>query len=132
MTARLDNAIGRISLPLAYDYVGKPRNMILEDSPALHMAYTTIHQLQLVEDHLAELDPERWMQVRFEDLIAEPTSCVGRVSTWLGLPRRKHALEDLVGPIGAIEPETAYPREVAAETKAILDSLRMRYGYVRG
>jgi hypothetical protein len=34
MTARLDNHIGQVTLPLAYDWVGRPRGMIRQDSPA--------------------------------------------------------------------------------------------------
>ena len=48
MTARLDNHIGRVTLPLGYRYSGLDVATILSDSPALHMA----EAVRLFSDHL--------------------------------------------------------------------------------
>ncbi len=129
MTARLDNSIGRISLPLAYDYIKRPRNMILEDSPALHMAYTTIHQLEIISSQLAEISLNRQMQIRFEDIIETPTACVERVSSWLGVTRAKSTLEGVVDP-ERIQKKIIYPPDIAEKVETVLYSLRMGYGYI--
>jgi hypothetical protein len=130
MTARLDNSIGRISLPLAYDFIGRPREMILEDSPAMHMAYTTIHQLKLVGGQLADISPDRQMQIRFEDIIETPTDCVERASSWLGLARKKYTLEGVVDPQRIQNPKVIYPPDVAEKVENVLCSLRTDYGYI--
>ncbi len=130
MTARLDNSIGRISLPLAYDYIGKPRKKILEDSPALHMAYTTIHQLELVASQLSDHSMDRGMQIRFEDIIERPTDCLERVSKWLGLTREKNTLEGFIDPVRIQRPRVIYSSDVERKVDNILHSIRVKYGYV--
>jgi len=130
MTARLDNSIGRISLPLAYDCIGRPRKMILEDSPAMHMAYTTIHQLEFVANQLAEMSSNCWMQIRFEDIIKQPAACVEQTRCWLGLTRVKNRLERVIDPKRIHKPKVIYPPDVAEKAKNVLYSLRMDYGYI--
>ncbi len=130
MTARLDNSIGRISLPLAYDYIMRPRKMILEDSPAMHMAYTTIHQLEFVADQLAEISSNCQMQIRFEDIIPRPADCVEQVSNWLGSTRKKRTLERIIDPKRIQKPKMIYSPDVAEKAKNVLYSLRVNYGYI--
>jgi len=130
MTARLDNSIGRISLPLAYDYIGRPRERILEDSPALHMAYTTVHQLEIVARHLSDIRLHHRMQIRFEDIIEKPTDCVQQVNSWLGLTREKNTLESAIDSERVQKPTVNYPLDVAEKVKNVLKSLRRDYGYI--
>jgi hypothetical protein len=130
MTARINNIIGKISLSLAYDYHERPRKMILEDSPAMHMAYTTIHQLEITANQFSEIGPEQWMKVNFEDLIKNPTESVEQVSNWLGLPREKYKLEDLIDPERAQKTKTIYSPEIEEQVKNVLHPIRVANGYI--
>ena len=131
MTARLDNQIGRVSLPLAYDYLGRPRQQILEDSPALHMAYTTIHQLKLLTHQLADIPIDRRMLIRFEDVLERPTACVEQVGRWLGLARQKNTLEGAIDLDRIQKPKVVYTPDVEEQAKSILQAVRNDYGYLR-
>jgi len=130
MTARLDNVIGRITLPLAYDFIERPRNRILEDSPAMHMAFTTIHQLNIISNQLSDVPVHRCMQIRFEDVTESPTDCVERVSAWLGLTRETRTLEGVIDLERIQTSKVHYPPDVQEEVENILHSIRTEYGYI--
>lgn len=130
MTARLDNCIGRISLPLAYDYIGRPRKKILADSTALHMAYTTIHQLEIVASQLSDMGFNYYMQIRFEDLIENPTDCCEEVSKWLNVARKKNRLETFVDWERILNPKVVYPSNIEEKVENVLYSIRMKYKYI--
>ena len=130
MTARLDNQIGRVTLPLAYDYAGRPRRHILDDSPAQHMAYTTIHQLDLVAQALDAIPESRRLLIRFEDVVERPAEHVEQVGRWLGLPRRQQTLEAVIDPDRIRRPKATYPPEVEEATARLLRACRMEYGYL--
>jgi hypothetical protein len=86
MTARLDNEIGRASIKAAYDHVKRPRVNAPTDGTLIHMAITTRHQTDLIQNHLAQLPAEDKMTVRFEDTIADPMQALGHVSAFCGMP----------------------------------------------
>ena len=130
LTARLDNYIGRISLPIAYDYVGRPRQQILVDSPALHMAYTTIHQLDIVTSHLSEMNHDQNLHIRLEDILKEPTTCVESVSHWLNETRKKNRLELSIDHERHKKSKVRYKPEVEKQVESILNLTRLRYEYI--
>lgn len=129
MTARLDNHIGRVALPAAYDHVRRERINILSDSPAEHMAYTTIHQLELVAKLKASLDPSRFFEIRFEDVITRPGTALRRLCSWLGTVPGTQRIEELIDTDRATSPTVSYPGPVVANVKRILAAIRQRNGY---
>lgn len=148
MTARLDNEIGRVALPLAYRALGLPLARILEDSPAEHMAYTTRHQLEQVLDLRRTLPPSRFLQLSFEDLMRRPRWVRLRLERWLrpeGLDRLLYDLqtgwraatgkrepgmtEKTLDPARTVRTRISYPAEVERKVSEILAELRARLGY---
>ena len=136
MTARLDNEIGRALLPVAYRHVGRRIDAILQDSPAEHMAFTTMHQVETVIQFLRRLPPARHFTVRFEDLLGKPRETEERVTAWLddvalGLrtPVRPSPLEREIDLHRAAHPVVAYPEVVQRHVAALLEPLRRQLGY---
>ena len=146
LTARLDNPIGQVTLPLAYRYHGLPLTRIAQDSPALHMAYTTMQQLESALDFCRALPRERYFELRFEDLVSDPGGTRRRFEHWLernpvrrfqssiraawGRMRgRTGALESAVDPGRAAQPSVSYPPEIEAQVAEVLSDLRVRLGY---
>lgn len=130
MTARLDNHIGRVTLPLAYDFVDRPRSMILEDSSALHMAYTAIHQHELIKTNLLDKKQEEFMTVRFEDIITEPETCLQAVSEFLGSLPHSDMLVSLIDQDRVRQPNVQYPPDIEQTVQKILAPIRRELGYI--
>jgi hypothetical protein len=82
-TARLDNHIGRISLPEAYRYLGLEVGRIPLDDTLDHMVATTVHHLELVAKHYAEAPGSARLTLLFEELAKNPVSAIEKLSTWL-------------------------------------------------
>lgn len=89
MTARLDNAIGRLTLPAAYIAAGVPTAQILDDPAELHMAYTTRHQLLSAWRFTDRLAPADLLELAFEETLASADRVLSRMASWLdcGTPR---------------------------------------------
>ena len=125
MTARLDNQIGLITLPLAYRSVGRPVELILKDSPALHMAYTTLHQLRLALDYCrATFDPHTYLELHFEDLISNPKATSQTFGEWLGFPQIANTLSQAIDVRRSRKPRVKYPPDVVHEVTRVLGPLQ--------
>lgn len=129
MTARLDNHIGRICLPMAYDYFKISRGQILKDSPALHMAYSTAHQLDLVDNFLSYLDTNSYIELRYEDVLSKPREQTIKLSDWLQFPIVSSQLEKSVDVKRAQTPSVVYTKEIQEEASKILIPIRERMNY---
>ncbi|MCF7992612.1 MAG: sulfotransferase [Thiohalocapsa sp.] len=129
MTARLDNQIGRVTLPAAYRSAGRAIEDVLTDEPVIHMAYTTLHQVGYALDTLDALPPERCLELRFETLVADPARASAMASAWLGVEPSGKRLEN------AVDIERAAPRyntcsaEVRERLSELLLPLRSQLGY---
>lgn len=130
-SARLDNHIGRIALPLAYDAMGIERKTILTHSPAHHMAYTTIHQLGNVYTFRERLDTRSFFECRFEDLLVQPEGETERLCQWLGTAPTGSRLPALLDSDRAKNPKVQYPDETVREIEEILRPLRTLLGYAK-
>lgn len=134
LTARLDNRIGQIALPFAYAFHEIPAPQIFEDSPALHMAYTTRHQLLLALTALRDLPPVRRLEIRFEEMLANPAEINRRFREWLGSDLENSgqpsALERAADPQRASEPSVFYSAEIEAQVAEVLSDLRKQLGYL--
>jgi hypothetical protein len=124
MTARLDNQVGRVTLPLAYREAGLPVEQILRDSPALHMAYTSLHQLRLSLDFCrSSLTPDRYLEIYFEDILRTPGDVLKTFSDWLGTAPFGHKLIDEVDVGRASNPKTRYPEDIECRVRELLAPL---------
>lgn len=129
-TARLDNHIGRITLPIAYDFLGLKRTKILHDSPAEHMAYTTIHQLHLIKDFLSTLPENSYNESRFERVMEVPGNEIEKLCAWLKTDRVDSQLENTIDTNRAMHPKVIYHEDIAARVEAILEETRKSLGYL--
>ena len=129
MTARLDNKIGRLGIALGYRHAGLDPRQSLNDSPALHMAYTTRHQLETVLEICRALPRSEYVELRFEDAVAQPGAFVESVATWLGTTVRTQSLSDSVDKNRANNPSIRYSAAVERKALEILAPLRARLGY---
>jgi hypothetical protein len=129
MTARLDNHIGRIALAEAYDHLEILRTQILQDSPAVHMAITTTHQLGLVEQFRRNIHSGRFHQIRFEDVLLDPDVEFFKLCNWLKVTRSTHKLHTEIDLNRAYSPKVTYDRSVVESVTRILGKVRSNLGY---
>lgn len=129
MTARFDNAIGRVAIPLAYRHCGVDVERSLSDSPALHMAYTTIHQIEMTRAYARGHLNGRYLEVRFEDILKDPQRSRLRVAAWLGTTLVDNALAGEIDSDRASKPTHKYSEDVEQSVKEILSRLRQKLGY---
>ena len=137
MTARYDNQIGQAALLAAYRAHGRTVEDMLRDPPALHMAYTTLHQLDYALDWTHRLPAERLLRIRFEDLLENPQAELERLRHWLRA-RRAEAMPverepDICAAIDhsrARNPGIVFPQELQEEVARVLAPLRRRLGYL--
>ncbi len=134
MTARCDNQIGQAALLAAYRAHGKTVEDVLRDPPALHMAYTTLHQLDGALTWTQRLPAERILQIRFEDLLENPQVPLQRLRCWLhadAMPiEREPAICAAVDRGRARNPGVVFPEELQEEVARVLAPLRRRLGYL--
>ncbi|CAA0110915.1 Uncharacterised protein [Halioglobus japonicus] len=129
-SARLDNHIGRISLPEAYRYLGIDVAQITTDDAVDHMISTTVHHLELVRQHFAEVANSVQLTLSFEVLVQDPESTMERLSTWLGDQGSRQAMQPIhidaaMKPLGAVY--SAQRIEAAADRLAVI---RAALGYI--
>jgi hypothetical protein len=130
MTARLDNQVGRVTLPLAYREAGLPVEQILHDSPALHMAYTTLHQLGLSLNFCRNsLSGDRYTEIYFEDILKDPGDVLQRFSQWLNVKPTGSKLVSEVDIGRASNPGTSYSAETEAQIGELLAPLLQEMKY---
>jgi len=132
MTARLDNEIGRLTLPLAYRAAGQPLADILGDATALHMAYTTAHQLRLGLDFSRNLPGDRYFECHFEDLLNDPEQEVRQLCKWLGTPAVSMKLAASIDRDRADQVAPIEFSDLTARIGAILEPLSHELGYSKG
>ena len=85
MTSRLNTAIGAATLPNAYRYSNRSTDSIATDEPYLHNACSWNYQVgRVVRYGRGSLSPRQYLEVRYEDVCADPASSVARVSSFLG------------------------------------------------
>ena len=86
-TSRMDNPIGRAVLPAAYRACGMDPDAIPGDEPYLHNAASWRFQVGGVLAVLEGMAGEgRALQVRYEDVCADPSDVQRRIAAFLGLP----------------------------------------------
>ncbi|HEX8012982.1 MAG TPA: sulfotransferase [Casimicrobiaceae bacterium] len=85
MTSRVNNVVGRVALPAAYRYAQRDVARIATDEPYMHNACSWNFQVTRVARFAREwLDHDRYLEIRYEDLCAEPSRVVGLVRSLLG------------------------------------------------
>lgn len=129
VTSRASNELGRATLVAAYRHVGRPLDRYLTDSPAIHMACTTVHQIGTALSMLDSLPSHRWFEARFENIVSEPRAVIDRAAQWLGARPDGSSLVDAIDPERARPRQAHLPPEVVAVVAEIVRPLRQRLGY---
>ncbi len=119
MTARLDNHIGRVAVRAAYDYFDIDRHDALSADDPTRMAVTTAHQLALVAKHKSIIPTDRWLDLSFEETIANPQSQLNLFSEFTGLPILHQNTRDTVDK----NRSTKGPESFTLETRAKIETL---------
>jgi Sulfotransferase family len=131
MTARLDNEIGQTALRAAYRAEGREAARVFDDPPAVRMAYTTSHQLNLALAFGTRLPESRWQEMRFEAVLRDAPGEVARLARWLGLVPTGSRLQSEVDAPRAAGPSVVHPDAEAAAAEQVLSRLSARLGYGR-
>ena len=85
MTSRLNNPVGAAALPAAYGYSNRDPARIGADEPYLHNAYAWNFQVTRVVRYASDmLGENRYLELKYEDLCAEPNQVLARVRSYLG------------------------------------------------
>jgi len=130
MTARLDNQIGRVTLPLAYRAAGIDAREMLEDSPAVHNAYSTLHQIETAIHFChSHFNERRYCEVRFQNILKDPAGALASFSSWLGVTPVSNRLADEIDVKRASQPKSAYPPDIVKKVEQILNPLLKELHY---
>lgn len=129
-TARLDNQVGRATVPAAYDFLGLPRQQILRDDDTLRMAVTSAHQLWLLLQFRRTCATERWLELRFEDVLSAPHAELKRLARFCGLMPKS---ERILAAVDVDRPRRTAIRpsdHVLSRISELFSPLRRALGYV--
>ena len=130
MTARLDNHIGRVTLPLAYRYSGVDLTTVLQDLPAVHMTHSVRHQVESVTRYCRSTFEGRYLELRFEDALAKPVDTLQVFADWLCVSVVDRKLRDAVDLNRATRPGLTYPPAVVDRVAEMLAPLRRELAYL--
>lgn len=124
MTARLDNQIGRVTLPLAYREAGLDVKKILEEDAVIHMARTTLHQLNMSVNYCREnFDHQKYTEVWFENIVANPLEVLEKISHWLNIKPSGKKLVSSIDKNRIKDSETDFPDEIKRQVEVILEPI---------
>lgn len=85
MTSRLSNPVGAVALPAAYRYSQRDPTLIAGDESYLHNACSWNFQVTRVAHYgRAVLGGDRYLEIAYEDLCAEPSDVAAAVRSFLG------------------------------------------------
>jgi len=138
MTARYDNQVGQASLLAAYRWMGYAPHLAASDPDAVRMAVTTLHQVGAALDWTRTLPPHRLLELRFEDVLADPAAALERLQAWLGADASMPQAPGTAGVPGilsavdlgrAARPGVVHAPGIARDVASMLAPLRQRLGY---
>lgn len=88
MASRLDNEVGKAVLPAAYAAVGRSLDLLRTDDSWIHNALTWRYQVEKVLGELSYLEADRQLQLKYEEICADPETPLSRLQRHLGLDPR--------------------------------------------
>ena len=130
MTSRLDNPIGAVALPAAYRYADRDAGEIATDAPYLHNAYAWNFQVSRIVRYARDvLGPARYLDIRYEDVCAQPDGVLALVQSYLGFADERATTSIQVdnsraGGWDPRDPRVETVWEICGETAALLGYTR--------
>lgn len=85
MTARLENQIGQLTLPMAYQFYNLDINQIFVESEMHHKCRTTVHQLELIANFRSTVEDKKWLDLSFEQFAEQPEVVLSKLSKFTGM-----------------------------------------------
>ncbi len=124
MTARLDNQVGRVTLPLAYRSAGLTIEQILKDPPEIHNAYTTLFQLKNALEFCSQnFNSGKYYELNFDDILKSPAEARDKLCKWLGVKPASNKTAEEIDINRAKKPKSEYSEETINRIKKILKPL---------
>ena len=121
MTARLDNQVGRVTLPLAYRSAGLGVEQILKDPPELHNAYTTLFQLKNALEYCkGNFNSNKYYELNFDNILNSPTETRNKLCDWLGVKPVSNKTGEEIDINRAKKPKSEYSEEIINKIEEIL------------
>jgi len=130
MSARLDNEIGRTLLPLAYDSAKIPRETIFKDTPTMHMAHVTAHQINLLMEFKSSVPENHWLEISFENLMTEPKDILNKFAEFCGLEIVSNNIFQNIDQKRALGSMNEFSKEEIERVQEILKPSRLAMGYL--
>lgn len=94
MTSRTDNLMGNSILHAAYDYMGWDSDKLKTDPDYLRNAVSWLYQVESVARFGREkLSPDRYLEIRYEDLCSNPISTFETLSKFLNIQIPRQSLK---------------------------------------
>jgi hypothetical protein len=86
LTSRLDNPIGAVALPTAYEFCGRTVDQIATDGPHLHNACAWNYQVTRVSHYARQQLPARqYCELKYESVCRCPDEALETVRSYLGV-----------------------------------------------
>jgi len=130
MTSSLGNEVGAVALPAAYRYASRDAGQLATDPPYLHNAYAWNFQVSRIVRYARNvLGPTRYLEIRYEDLCAEPDYVLALAHSYLGCGDRRTATSIQVdlsraGGWDPRDPRLQIIWDICGETAALLGYTR--------
>lgn len=132
-TSKPDDVLGKSALPGAYLFAGRDVQHMVSDPAWLVNAISWQHQVTRAACYgRALLGPERYLEVRFEDIRADAEAEFAKVERFLGLSRKRWHSSAVYDTKRAIEVASDDPRiekvwEICGSTAAMLGYTQENY-----
>jgi hypothetical protein len=85
VTAMLENEIGRITIPLAYDYAKQSRHEILEDTTEIRLQRLRLHQQEMFQG-FSQTHPLNCFELDVQHLTENHQKVISDISIFLNVP----------------------------------------------
>ncbi|HTS20263.1 MAG TPA: sulfotransferase [Casimicrobiaceae bacterium] len=126
LTSRPDTALGMAMLPNAYRYSKRDASLLEADEPYVHNACSWNYQVRRVVDYgRGVLRDARYLEVRYEDLCADPASAASLAGSFVGCAGVASGASievdsTRIAPWDSDDPRIETIREICGETAGLL------------
>ncbi len=128
-TSGVHHELGQALLPHAYQWIGRDLKLAPVDHQFIRAAASTAFQMESAALALKDLEPEKLLTIRFEEIIANPPAVSHRLADWLGVQVLPGSLDTLETDSHRASVIEKCPVDVLHEVKAILKQTREMFGY---
>ncbi|MBE8233641.1 MAG: hypothetical protein HAW67_07875, partial [Endozoicomonadaceae bacterium] len=114
---------------LAYDSLRLAKQQILTENDAIRLARTTYHQLDMVLTFKKQIVESRWLDLKFEDLMAKPEQAISCLADFSAKEMLSKKIMKTIDLNRATITYTEHSKETIKLVHTILDPIRSELGY---